>query len=289
VYAITVPAAVVMLVRDAIHDYRIHSTLRNRSRRSTRTPATPGYTITTVASMPHDKREVPDDLVSTAVSGQDVETSTDVSLLYEGRGASSSSARMDDSHIDPRKMTPAPRTTPPSYPPTNDLSTKAQPVRSNLSSLIQDWLRLSTDTFPTVTSVIARLPFALLPFAFSMFILVQGLDSQGWVETFTKWWTVWVDKTGSIGAVAGMGLLSVCLSNVGTVLQSYPSRLSIDRHTWHAVCWDKYRRSNSAVSCPTVMGCCGEAYHPNARWSGMRLHSSTSEVGLSVSSRLLTG
>ncbi len=43
-------------------------------------------------------------------------------------------------------------------------------------------------TFPTVTEVLKLLPYALLPFAFSMFILVQGLVSKGWVAVFAFGW-----------------------------------------------------------------------------------------------------
>jgi Na+/H+ antiporter NhaD/arsenite permease-like protein len=39
-------------------------------------------------------------------------------------------------------------------------------------------------TFPTVTAVLSLLPYKLLPFAFSMFVLVQGLVAQGWVAVF---------------------------------------------------------------------------------------------------------
>jgi Na+/H+ antiporter NhaD/arsenite permease-like protein len=43
-------------------------------------------------------------------------------------------------------------------------------------------------TFPTVTTVLSHLPYKLLPFAFSMFVLVQGLVSKGWVAVFAYGW-----------------------------------------------------------------------------------------------------
>jgi hypothetical protein len=43
-------------------------------------------------------------------------------------------------------------------------------------------------TFPTVTAVLSLLPYKLLPFAFSMFVLVQGLVAQGWVAVFAYGW-----------------------------------------------------------------------------------------------------
>jgi len=47
--------------------------------------------------------------------------------------------------------------------------------RPTLISLVADAYRWSQETFPTVTAVVAHLPFMLVPFAFSMFVLVQAL------------------------------------------------------------------------------------------------------------------
>ncbi|GFP56082.1 hypothetical protein TASIC1_0006025200 [Trichoderma asperellum] len=52
-----------------------------------------------------------------------------------------------------------------------------------------------------------------IPFAFCMFILVQGLVTKGWVPVFAYGWDHWVNKTGTIGAIGGMAFLSVILSN----------------------------------------------------------------------------
>lgn len=84
-----------------------------------------------------------------------------------------------------------------------------------LKSLYKDGYRWSQETFPTVMAVISHLPFALVPFAFSMFVLVQALVTKGWVSVFAHGWDHWVEKTGTIGAIGGMGFLSVILCNVG--------------------------------------------------------------------------
>lgn len=101
----------------------------------------------------------------------------------------------------------------------------AEPVSPNQESLpvSRSFQYLSsvsfyTSRFPTITSVLRRLPVALLPFAFLMFILVQGLTTKGWVELLAKWWSHWVTKTGPVGAVAGMGLLSCILCNVSSTI-----------------------------------------------------------------------
>jgi hypothetical protein len=89
-------------------------------------------------------------------------------------------------------------------------------ARPTLVSLVSDayrWLRIS---FPTVTAVVAHLPFMLVPFALSMFVLVQALVTKGWVPVFAHGWDHWVNKTGTIGSIGGMGFLSVVLCNVSS-------------------------------------------------------------------------
>ncbi|KAG8666064.1 hypothetical protein FPOAC2_11157 [Fusarium poae] len=73
-----------------------------------------------------------------------------------------------------------------------------------------EWLQ---ETFPTVMAVAAHLPFALVPFAFAMFVLVQALVSTGWVNVFAWGWYHWSKRTGTIGSIGGMAFLSVVLSN----------------------------------------------------------------------------
>jgi Na+/H+ antiporter NhaD/arsenite permease-like protein len=86
--------------------------------------------------------------------------------------------------------------------------------RTTLLSLAKDAFRWSQETFPTATAVLTHLPYALIPFAFGMFVLVQALVTKGWVEIFALGWDKWVTKTGVVGAVGGMGFLSVVLCNV---------------------------------------------------------------------------
>ncbi|KAL0936011.1 arsenite efflux transporter [Colletotrichum truncatum] len=86
--------------------------------------------------------------------------------------------------------------------------------RATLVSICRDGYRWSQETFPTVMVVLSHLPFALVPFAFAMFVLVQALVTKGWVPVFAYGWDHWVEKTGTIGAIGGMGFLSVILCNV---------------------------------------------------------------------------
>jgi Na+/H+ antiporter NhaD/arsenite permease-like protein len=71
-------------------------------------------------------------------------------------------------------------------------------------------------TFPTPLDTLLRMPWELVPFAFSMFILVEGLQYTGWIRVFGGWWAAWVrvDDTGVAGVVWLMGMLSVLGCNV---------------------------------------------------------------------------
>jgi hypothetical protein len=112
----------------------------------------------------------------------------------------------------------AAKDSPPSTPPAGMESggemAGAKQRRPTLVSLINDGYTWLQETFPTVTAVVAHLPFALVPFTFCMFILVQGLVTKGWVSVFAYGWDHWVKKTGTVGSIGGIGFLSVVLCNV---------------------------------------------------------------------------
>lgn len=86
--------------------------------------------------------------------------------------------------------------------------------RTTLQSVINERYQWARETFPTTMTVFNHLPLPLLPFAFCMFVLVQALVTKGWVPVFAHGWDHWVEKTGTVGAVGGMGFLSVILCNV---------------------------------------------------------------------------
>ncbi|KAF8178470.1 hypothetical protein BJ912DRAFT_856074 [Pholiota molesta] len=81
--------------------------------------------------------------------------------------------------------------------------------------------RLATH-FPTLYTAFPRLPFALVPFAFAQFILIEALAHQGWIERFAGWL---VRATGrrvhaTVWAVGGLGVLLCNLSgtNIGATI-----------------------------------------------------------------------
>jgi len=71
-----------------------------------------------------------------------------------------------------------------------------------------------TSRFPTATTVLKRLPVALVPFALLTFVLVQGLTRKGWVELFANGWAWWARNTGIVGVTAGMGIIACILCNI---------------------------------------------------------------------------
>ncbi|KAJ5279263.1 hypothetical protein N7478_004635 [Penicillium angulare] len=95
--------------------------------------------------------------------------------------------------------------------------------RTTLVSIAADSYQWLQETFPTVTVVVSHMPFPLVPFALAMFVLVQALVTKGWVPVFAYGWDHWVTKTGTVGAIGGMGFLSVILcnfagTNIGTTI-----------------------------------------------------------------------
>ncbi|RYO92040.1 hypothetical protein DL766_003686 [Monosporascus sp. MC13-8B] len=107
--------------------------------------------------------------------------------------------------------------------PSCNTALEQQPQQETLASLTAKAYSWSQETFPTATVVVTHLPFALVPFALSMFVLVQALVTKGWVQVFAHGWDQWVAKTGTVGSIGGMGFLSVILcnfagTNIGTTI-----------------------------------------------------------------------
>jgi Na+/H+ antiporter NhaD/arsenite permease-like protein len=101
------------------------------------------------------------------------------------------------------------------------LEPSKKPIPTTLVSLVADTYRWAQETFPTTMTVFHHLPLALVPFAFCMFVLVQALVTKGWVPVFAHAWDHWVEKTGTVGAIGGMGFVSVILCNVSLLYYNY--------------------------------------------------------------------
>lgn len=88
--------------------------------------------------------------------------------------------------------------------------------------------RVLSHRLPTVSYVVGRLPLPLLPFAFSMFILVEALQHVGWIRIWGGWWKAWVNVGGIAGAVWLMAVLSVIGCNVSTVCSTPHSGMGVN-------------------------------------------------------------
>ncbi|KAG0032773.1 hypothetical protein BGZ81_010058 [Podila clonocystis] len=66
--------------------------------------------------------------------------------------------------------------------------------------------------FPLLHAIAIRMPWAILPFTFSMFIMVEGLSESGWISIFAKWFTHLVPNY--VAAVYAIGFVSVLLCNI---------------------------------------------------------------------------
>lgn len=231
VYIITVPAAFLMLCRDLIYDWWI----RDSKPQDGEPQATQGRNSDIERG--HIQHEHP-----TAQPPQDSSPA----------GSSIPEKRESDEHQAPSFSYP-PTIVPPSQsdvklldapsvlapnkpeitlpPPSEHASSKFEFPRSDSPTKVEEpiysdtrgtlyglceqlvvlWDRLP---FHTVKTVISHLPFALIPFAFCMFIIVEGLVTKGWVEILAKGWAVWANKSNAAVAIAGMGFVSVCMCNV---------------------------------------------------------------------------
>ncbi|KAG0368258.1 hypothetical protein BGZ54_002352 [Gamsiella multidivaricata] len=65
---------------------------------------------------------------------------------------------------------------------------------------------------PLLHAIAIRMPWAILPFTFSMFILVEGLSHTGWIGIFASWATHLVPNY--IAATYAIGFISVLLCNI---------------------------------------------------------------------------
>ena len=115
--------------------------------------------------------------------------------------------------------------------------------------------------FPGVSSVISRLPLPLLPFAFSMFILVEALQYTGWIRVFGKWWASWAKVGGVAGSVWLMGTIGVLGCNVfgtnigATILLSRESVIQKrDSAELRAGVLQQWQSTHSPVSPRTLYG-----------------------------------
>ena len=115
--------------------------------------------------------------------------------------------------------------------------------------------------FPTVKTILSRLPFALIPFAFCMFIIIEGLVTKGWVEILAKGWAIWANTSNAAVAIAGMGFVSVCMCNVSDsspYFCFFKSCSTVRRY--------KHRSNHAAVSRASILAFGAHTIGPYGTW-----------------------
>jgi len=200
VWSITAPAGIIMFLRDCWHDLVVRKE-EEKVRKEGLVGVKDGREMTNVGRRgsiggeggaraetgkivgPFETEKVPNE-----------RSSPDKSEVDSGNLPAANEIPSDSSSASPEPEQPTTKTPPKPNTPTPTL---LKPVSK------------FTKTFPTASLVISRLPLQLIPFAFSMFILVEALSYTGWIRVFATWWTAWVDVGGLPGAIWLMGMISV--------------------------------------------------------------------------------
>jgi hypothetical protein len=235
VFIITVPAAFVMLCRDLLYDWW------NRERKPVDgdtkgrdSDVEQGHGRTTATQSPNDSLPAENSVSEKRESDEDQPQSPTYPppVIQPPQSGLKSLDSTFALHVDNAEMTLSPRSVNGSSKTLEEVPRMDSPAnveeelvysdtRGTFYGLFQHigdlWDQLP---FPTVKTVLSHLPFALIPFAFSMFIIVEGLVTKGWVEILAEGWALWVSKGNPAVAIAGMGFVSVCLCNASNFLFS---------------------------------------------------------------------
>ncbi|GAC97124.1 hypothetical protein PHSY_004709 [Pseudozyma hubeiensis SY62] len=183
VFEIAVPGAVLCFVRDGVADWLRWRKLRLEKRKESREEVTREATVVGNGSE--------------AIEMEAVAVSTSAAATSDRNGAAAA-AGSDIKRTD-SSATAIPAASPRS--------------RNALRRLIAFHSHLTT-VFPTVSIVLSRLPFPLLPFAFSMFILVQALAHVGFINILSRGLGT-VCSSGYIPTAFFISFLGIVLCNIG--------------------------------------------------------------------------
>lgn len=93
---------------------------------------------------------------------------------------------------------------------------------ARLNRVYRAWRHRFALHFPTFYTALPRLPFALVPFAFSQFILIEALAHQGWIEIFARWLVIASNRqiypTIWLVGVLGVVLCNISGTNIGATI-----------------------------------------------------------------------
>ncbi|OAQ36683.1 hypothetical protein K457DRAFT_147417 [Linnemannia elongata AG-77] len=96
--------------------------------------------------------------------------------------------------------------------PNNNISNQAASEDTTRQSWTRKFSRKFEQRSPLLHAIAIRMPWAILPFTFSMFIMVEGLSHSGWIAIFAKWATKLVPNY--VAATYAIGFVSVLLCNI---------------------------------------------------------------------------
>ncbi|KAF9206042.1 hypothetical protein BGZ49_003115 [Haplosporangium sp. Z 27] len=86
------------------------------------------------------------------------------------------------------------------------------PVATTSHSLFKRFSIAFERRLPLLHAIAIRMPWAILPFTFCMFIMVEGLSDSGWIAIFAHWATKIVPNY--VAATYAIGFISVLLCNI---------------------------------------------------------------------------
>ena len=231
VWIVVLPAALAMAAWDCVSDVRDPGRRERAKRADARDmqevdrPAEDGVELGRVAEKKHV--EEPESAEPSRISGEtaadppeaaDVPTAEANSITTTPTRAEAETPEMilveDTVAASPEAQPAAPKDE--QLTKSEDLAKSQPPSTEPFSVFSIPPLSLFQRAFPTSADVLKRMPWNLVPFAFSMFILVEALQYTGWIRVFGGWWAAWVraDSTGVAGVVWLMGMLSVLGCNV---------------------------------------------------------------------------
>lgn len=176
VYWVTLPAAFIMFCWDLVfgwlHRHKTRQIARDglkkiEEARAARTNRK-GENTVTAAAPDHLKRDGQTDIELALFQSPEQTSSQNENRTRSGSGEGIGTTSSEDAG--------------------KDLSQSRELV--TLEVLARRLYRWSQETFPTVTVVLTHLPWALVPFALCMFVLVQALVTKGWVAVFAYGWSV---------------------------------------------------------------------------------------------------
>ncbi|KAJ2922601.1 hypothetical protein H1R20_g14500, partial [Candolleomyces eurysporus] len=132
-----------------------------------------------------------------------------IHTLQNDEDASANTPKQFESSTLPYLNSTLQRAPVPTTPPRATTPRSIREPRRRLSSKYQELAA----HFPTFFTALPRLPFILVPFAFSQFILIEALEHQGWIDIFAGWLVTASNKQ-IMPVVWLIGVFGVILCNI---------------------------------------------------------------------------